>query len=110
MNSIIYNTNIKIAFIFPEAESNEAELIPSNIQNNNKPIQNQIINWKIDLCNKELKDHKAMIEEQNKKINQLETIIKNLENENLKINDEFKNISSKQNINLLNIEKLYFPY
>ena len=93
--------------IFPEGESNEAETIPSNIQNNNKQTQNEIIKdlmSKIDLCNKELKEHKAMIEEQNKKINQLETKIKNLEDENLKIKNELKNISSKKSTNPLNIE------
>ena len=58
----------------------------------------------IDLCNKELKEQKSMIEGQKEKINQLETKVKYLEDENLKIKNELKNISTKNNINQFNIE------
>ena len=93
--------------IFPEEETNETEIIPSNNENNNKPTQNEIINdliSKIDLCNKELKEQKTIIEEQNKKINLLETKIKYLEDENLKIKNNLKNITTKNNIKKLNVE------
>ena len=93
--------------IYPEGESKEPEIIPSNIKNNNELNQNDIIKnliSQIDLCNKELKEQKSMIEGQKEKINQLETKVKYLEDENMKIKNELKNISTKNNINQFNIE------
>ena len=93
--------------IYPEGESKEPEIIPSNIKNNNELNQNDIIKnliSQIDLCNKELKEQKSMIEGQKEKINQLETKVKYLEDENMKIKNELKNISTKNNENQLAIE------
>ena len=93
--------------IFPEGETKETKIIPSNIQNSNKSTQIEIIKnliSKFDSCNKELKEQKIKIEEQNKRIIELEMKVKYLEDENLKMKNELKSISTKNLIEKLNEE------
>ena len=78
----------------------ETEEVPHS-EYNNKQNQKEIIKdliTKFEIFNKEFIEQKIIIEEQNKKINQLETKIKNLEDENQKIKNELKIILSNDKI------------